>query len=258
MPFGDTSVIVTVPRSELSDILRKAVRLGDSATCATVSALLDSTTGDRVRVEVVSGMAKPAPPAGGPGGTDANPSAATPDASRDHWGEWVALRDGLDALLRDKARGYAGAARCDARIEAARAYMEAFVRGLVDAGTRSAVPAPTDEVDPDRLCVMRRTLPLPTPRMMRSRLEADGWKRHETDSPGVSAYTLIPPGFETEFELLMDDEATPGTRWQGRVEQALRTLAGLEERADEDARDRPIGDLAADIVAEALRRGVGD
>ncbi len=255
MPSGDTPAFVTVARSQLSGILREAVGRGDAATCAAVSALLGSTTGDRVRVEMVSGMVRPAPPMSEPDGEEIHASAGTTDAGRDAWEEWVALRDALDALLRDKARGHAGAARCDTLIGAARADMDAFVRGLVEAGARSTVPSRTDDVTPDRLCVMPCTVQLPTLDMMRARLEADGWERHASMVDGVSLYTLTPPGFDTEFQLAMPDTAESGNGWKSHVEQALRTLAGLEDRADEDARDRPIGDLAAGIIAEATRRG---
>jgi hypothetical protein len=44
------------------------------------------------------------------------------------------------------------------------------------------------------------------------------------------------------------------SEWRSSVEGALRTLAALEDRLD-GVPDRPIGDIAAEIIADAAQRG---
>ncbi len=187
---------------------------------------------------------------------------AAPVVPVDAWAQWVGLRDRLDDLQRDRAEGYAGAKRWRSGIAEARQAVDAFVEGLIARVAGAAQPDATgmsegdaatcvDDVDPDRLGVMPCTVPLPTPDMMRTRLARDGWAEEASSVDGVALHTLTPPGYETEFELVMPDEAVPGNGWRSHVEQALRTLVGLEDRADGEARNRPIGDLAAEIIAEA-------
>lgn len=108
-----------------------------------------------------------------------------------------------------------------------------------------------ERVAEDRMGIMLCTAEMPTPNMVRARLVADGWTRHEMTYAGYAAYSKFRPDFNDTFELVLPDGM--GERWQLHVEQALRTLAGLEDREDDDAPDRPIGDIAAEIIAAAPR-----
>lgn len=115
---------------------------------------------------------------------------------------------------------------------------------------RSAVPSS------DPTYVLSCTVQLPSLEMLRSYLESRHWKFRPTKIEGLSVYILSPFGGD-EIGIVLPDEATSETQWQRRVEMALQTLVSVETFADPDidARPRPTGDLAVEIIVEAERNG---
>ena len=114
---------------------------------------------------------------------------------------------------------------------------------------------PYSAIPDDRRAVLECTVALPTPNMLRARLLRDGWKARPWRHADATIYELDVPEFDGPFILVLPDGDTIGNGWLSSVIGALRTLAGLEERPD-GVRDRPAGDIAAEIVADAARRGL--
>ncbi len=109
-------------------------------------------------------------------------------------------------------------------------------------------PIPSDvTVHRRRIGVLPCTAPLPTPDEMRARLTADGWEERPLRYPEVSLYVKAVPDFDGPLELVMAKGRELPDGYVSYVLGALRTISDLE------GRDRPIGDVAAEIVAAADR-----